>query len=105
MKKETLMILKHKKVKLKNEDANNRRKPNSTLGIYLTAAKVAQCRHVAANRREMDEAKKITAKNTATRIIHLQLKIYEAFDLCINSTNSLSSSTTNEDRFIKIIKQ
>ena len=53
----------------------------------------------------MDEAKKITAKKTATRNIHLQLKISEAFDVCINSINSLSSSTTDEDRFIQIIQQ
>ena len=90
MKKETLMILKHKKVKLKNEDANNRRKPNSTLGIYLTAAKVSQCRHVAVNRRAADEEKKITVKKKATRKIHLQLKRSEAFDMCINSMSSMS---------------
>ena len=98
-----MMIIKQKKVKLANEDANTRRNPDSTSGIYLTAAKVAQCRQVAVNRREMDEAKKITAKKTATRKIHLQLKISEAFDMCINSMNSLSSSTTDEDRFIQII--
>ena len=97
------MILNQEKVKLANEDANTRRNPNSTSGIYLTAAKVAHCRKVAVNRREMDEAKKITAKKTATRKSHLQLKISEAFDMCINSMNSLSSSTTDEDRFTQII--
>ena len=99
------MILQQKKVKLENEDANNRRNPNSTLGIYLTAARVAQFIHVAANTREMDEAKKITAKKTATRNIHLQLKISEAFDMFINSMNSLSLSNTDEDRFIHLIQQ
>ena len=53
----------------------------------------------------MDEAKKITAKKTATIKIHLQLKISEAFDMCINSMNSLYSSTTYEDRFIQLIQQ
>ena len=53
----------------------------------------------------MDEAKKITAKKTATRKIHLQLKRLEAFDMCINSMNSMSSSTTDEDRFIKLIQK
>ena len=56
-------------------------------------------------RREMDEAKKITAKKTATRKILLQLKRSEAFDMCINSMNSLSLSTTNEDRLIQLIQQ
>ena len=52
-----MMILNQRKVKLANEDTNNRRNPNLTSGIYLTAAKVSQCRQVAVNRREMDEAK------------------------------------------------
>ena len=47
----------------------------------------------------MDEAKKITAKKTATRKVLLQVKRSEAFDMCINSMNSLSSSTTDKDRF------
>ena len=47
----------------------------------------------------------ITAKKTPTRKIHLQLKISEAFDMCINYMNSLSSSTTYEDRFIQLIKK
>ena len=53
----------------------------------------------------MDEAKKITAKKTATKNILLQLKRYEDFDMCINSMNSLSSSTTDEDSLIQLIKQ
>ena len=64
IKRETMMIHQQKKVKLGDEDANTRIKLNSTSGVYLTAAKVAQCRQVAANRREMDEAKNITAKKT-----------------------------------------
>ena len=75
------MIHQHKKVKLVDEDANTRNNPNSTSGIYLTASKVAQYRQVAANRREIDEAKKITAKKTATRKILLQLKRSEDFDM------------------------
>ena len=53
----------------------------------------------------MDEAKKITAKKTAKRNIILQLKRSEAFDMCINSMNSLSSSTTDEDRLIQLLQQ
>ena len=100
-----MMVLHQKKVKLSNEDAKTRRNPNSSSGIYHTAAKVAQCRQVAANRIAVDEAKKITAKKTATRKIHLQLKRSKAFDMCINSMNSLYLSTTNEDRFIQLILQ
>ena len=100
-----MMILQQKKVKIENEDANTRRNPNSTLGIYLIAAKVSQCIQVAVNRREMDEAKNVTAKKTATRKIHLQLKRSEAFDMCGNSMNSLSLSTTDEYRFIQLIQK
>ena len=53
----------------------------------------------------MDEAKKITAKKIATRKIDIQLKRSEDFDMYINSMNSLSSSTTDEYRFIQIIQQ
>ena len=53
----------------------------------------------------MDEAKKITAKKTATRKILLQIKRSEAFDMCINSMNSLDLSTTKKDRFIQLIQQ
>ena len=66
---------------------------------------MAQYRQVDADRIEKEEAKKLTAKNTATRKFHLQLKISEAFDRCINSMNSLSSSTTDEERFIHLIQQ
>ena len=53
----------------------------------------------------MDEAKKITAKKTAKRKILLQLKRSEAFEMCINSMNSLSSYTTDEDRMIQLLQQ
>ena len=53
----------------------------------------------------MDEAKNITAKKTATRKILLQLKMSEAFDMCINSMNSLSLSNTDEDRLIQLLQQ
>ena len=56
MKIETMMIIKKKKVKLTNKDANTRTNPNSNSGIYPTAVKVAQCRHGAMNRIEMEEA-------------------------------------------------
>ena len=52
----------------------------------------------------MEETKKIIAKKTATRKVHLQLKGSEAFDMCVNSMKSLSSSTTDEDRLIQLIK-
>ena len=78
---ETMMIHQRKKVKLANEEANTRSNPNSTSGIYLTASKVSQCIQVAVNRREMDEAKKITAKKTATRKILLQINRSEDFDM------------------------
>ena len=95
IKRETMMILQQKKLKPENEDASTRRKPNSTSGIYLIAYKFSQYRQVAADRREMDEAENITAKKTATRNILLQLKRSESFYMCINSMNSLSSSTTD----------
>ena len=53
----------------------------------------------------MDEAKKITAKKTATGKIPLQLKRSEAFDICIRSMNNLSSSTNDEYRLIQLIQQ
>ena len=100
-----MMIHQQKKSKMGDEDANTRIKLNSTLGIYLTAAKFSQCRQVAANRREIYEAKKITAKKIATRKVLLQVKRSEYFDMCINSMNSLSSSTTDEDRLIQLLRQ
>ena len=53
----------------------------------------------------MEEAKKITENKTATRKVYLQLNRYEGFDRCIKSMNSISLSTINEERFIRLIKQ
>ena len=60
---------------------------------------------MAANRRETDEAKNITANKTATRNVLLELKSSEAFDMCIDSMNSLSSSNTHEDWLIQLLQQ
>ena len=56
--RENMMILNKREVKLENEDPNTRRDLNSASGIYLNAIKVAHCRQVAANRRDMEEAKR-----------------------------------------------
>ena len=45
-------------------DETYMRNPDSSLGIYLTAAKVVQCRLVAENRREKEATKKEIAKKT-----------------------------------------
>ena len=105
MKREFMMILKQNKIKLANEDTTTTRNSDSTSRMYLTAVKVAQCRQVADNRREKEEAKKVTAKKTSTRKVHIQLKRYEDFDRCINSMHSLSSSTTDEERLIQLFQQ
>ena len=63
MKKECMEILNQKKVRLVN-DETSMRKPDSSSGIYLNAAKLAQCRLMAENRREKEEAKKETEKKT-----------------------------------------
>ena len=44
MRRETMMNLKKKKVKLENKDTTTRRNPVSTQGIYLTAVKLEQYR-------------------------------------------------------------
>ena len=75
-----MMILKQRKVRLSNEDVAKRRIHYSTLGIHLAAVKVAQCIQVDENRKEKYEAKNLSAKKTATRNFHLQLKRFEAFD-------------------------
>ena len=63
-------------------DETSMRKPDSSTGIYLTADKVAQYRLVGDNTRENEEAKNETSKKTATRKLHLQQKISEAFHKC-----------------------
>ena len=100
-----MIIFKQKKVKLENKYTTTRRNPYSTSGIYLTAVKVEKCRQVADNRREKEEAKKVTVKKTVKKKVRLQLKRYEVFYSCINSMNSLSSSTTDEESLIQLIKQ
>ena len=55
--------------------------------------------------REKEEAKKVTANNTFTRKVHIQLNQSEAFDRCINSVKSLFSSNTDEERFIQLIQK
>ena len=70
MKKEYMMTIHQKKAILVN-DKKSRRNPDLSLGIYLTADKVAQWRLVADNRREKEEAKKETANKTANRNLHL----------------------------------
>ena len=55
-----MMILKKKKVKLENQDTTTRKNPESPSVIFLTAVKVSQCRQVADNKREKEEAKKVT---------------------------------------------
>ena len=47
-------------------DETSMKNPDLSSGIYLTADKVAQFRLVVENRREKEEAKKETAKKTAT---------------------------------------
>ena len=52
------MVLRNQiKVRLVNDETSTRN-PDSSSEIYLTAAKVTQCRPVSENRREKEEAKK-----------------------------------------------
>ena len=57
-----MIILQQNKSGLVNYETS-RRNPDSSLVIYLTAAKVAQCRLVVDNRRENKEAKKGNRKD------------------------------------------
>ena len=50
-------------------------------------------------------ASSISLLLAATRKIYIELKRSEDFDMCINSMNILSSSTTDGDRFIQLIQQ
>ena len=100
-----MMIIEQKKEKLENEDTTTGRNPDYTSVTYLTDVKVGKCTHLDENRREKEEGKKVTEKKIDTIKVHLQLKLYEAFDRCINSMNSLYSSTTDEDRFIQIVQK
>ena len=95
-------ILHQKKARFVN-DETTRKNPDSGSVIYITTSKVAQCRLVAENRREKEEAKKVTSKKISTIKVYLQLKRYGTFDRCINSIKILSLSTNNEERLIQII--
>ena len=70
-----MIIFKQKKIKLANKDATTSRNPD------------------------------ITEKNTATRKFHIQLKRSKDFNICINSMNSISSYTNDEERLIQLIQQ
>ena len=50
MNNELMMVINKKKTKLVNKDTKTSGNPDSTLGIYITAVKVAQCRQVSENR-------------------------------------------------------
>ena len=73
IKNEFMMVLKQKEENLVNEDTTTRRNPYLNSVIYLTAVKVAQCRQLADNKREKEEAKKTTSNKIATIRVHLQL--------------------------------
>ena len=88
-----MVILNQNKLRLVNEETSMRN-PDSSLGIYLTAAKVVQCRLLDENRKGKEEAKKETAKKTATRKFHLQQNRCEAFRKFQDSMNSLMPSPT-----------
>ena len=84
-------------------DVTSRRKPDSSLGIYLAAAKLAQYRLVAKNRREKEENKNKRLKKTATQKLHFQQKQCEDFQKCQEYMNSLALSTTEELMFINLV--
>ena len=100
-----MMIIKEREVKLANEYTTTRRNPDLNSGIYLTTVKVAQCRQVADNSTEKLEGGKLTENNTATRKVYIQLNRSGDFDKYINPMNSLSLSTTSEERLIQIIQK
>ena len=65
------MTMQKNKVRLEN-DVTTRKNHDSSLGVYLTSDKFAQCRLVDENRREEEEAKKETENKTATQKLCLQ---------------------------------
>ena len=73
-----MTILNQRKTRLVNYETSMRNHDLST-GIYLTDAKVAQYRLMAENRKEKEEAKKETAKKTATTKLNIQQKRCEDF--------------------------
>ena len=56
--------------------------PNSTSVIYLTTAKVLQCRMVVENTIEKEETKNKTAKKTASLKVCIQQNKSEYFQRC-----------------------
>ena len=86
-----------------NNDVTTRKNPDSSPGIYLTAAKVAQYRLVAENKRDKEKAKKETAKKTAAQKLCLQQKISEAFQKFQDSMYSLSLSPSKLSMFLELV--
>ena len=86
-------ILNQKKARLANydNDISTRKNPNPTSGIYLTAAKLAQCIMVAENRREKEEVKKEIAEKKAICKVCLQQKQSKAFRKCQDCMDNISS--------------
>ena len=68
MKKEHIMILQKKRMRLLN-DVTSRRKPDLNLGIYLNAAKVAQYRLVNENSIEKEESKINRKKDRHPKVV------------------------------------
>ena len=97
-----MMMLQQNKVN-SNNDVTTRKNPDSSPGIYLTAAKVAQYRLVAENKRDKEKAKKETAKKTAAQKLCLQQNRSEDFHKCQDSMYSLLLSTYKESMFIKLV--
>ena len=93
MKREYRTILQKKNLRLDNE-VTTRKNLDLSLGIYLTAAKVAQCRLVAENRRYKEEAKKEPEKKTAPQKLCLQQNRPKDFQKCQESTYRLLLSTS-----------
>ena len=91
IKKECMTTLNQKNTRLVNDETSTRNPDLSTI-IYLTAAKLAQCRLLSENRREKEEAKNETSKKTATQKLNLQKKRCEDIQKCQYSINSISLS-------------
>ena len=84
MNRETMMILKKRKVKLANEDANTRRNHNSTSGIYLTADKAHNVDKWLRIGEKWMRRKRSQQRRHPQKKIILQLKPYEDFYRLIN---------------------
>ena len=55
--------------------------------------------------RDKRKRQKGNSKEDIHKKVHIQINISEYFDRCINSMNSLSLSTTDEERFVQIFQQ